>query len=144
MNEAAARRAGFSPRIKKRITKEEDIDRLAERVWNKGRKNIRNKADYYSVWDGYFKDNVGGDNKELRDRVFEKMQRRHPKVSSSIDTKKDRVKVFREAGSTPLPADFSFRGLSAGRPVSARKTWMVVKGVRKVVFRDKLGRFVKV
>jgi len=135
-------------KVKKRVTPEEDYDRLAERIWQRGRGKIRNKADFISVYAGYMRDSGQRDNAALREGVFGRIQKRHD-VSSSIVTKKDRVDIFNQAGMRPSSAEFSFLGVVKGKPVYARS--MRIKRVLKdgsvkspVVYRDKKGRFVSV
>ena len=134
--------------VKKRVTPEEDYDRLAERVWQRGGGKIKNKADYMSVYAGYMRDSGQKDNVDLREGVFGRIQKRHD-VSSSIVTKKERVEIFNKAGMRPSDKEFTFLGVSKGKPVYARSTRVrrVLKTgeVRNpVVFRDKKGRFVSV
>lgn len=137
--------------VKKRVTPAWELDRLAERVWSRGRNRIRSKGDFLAVWDGFFKGGVGGDNVALREDVFERVKRAHPlKVSDSVVASADRVEKFREAGGKPLRQDFSFRATVYVKkdkmvvPVYARATWVEFRGVRRKVFRDERGRYAKV
>lgn len=130
---------------KKRITPDEDLDRLAERVWRRGRGKIRNKADFIAVYEGY----MGGSNVRGRDDVregtFEKLAKKHPKVKREVFTKRERVEAFVSAGRKPAPSEFDFPGVIKGRRVFARRTkFKKPGGGEQTVFRDKKGRFVSV
>ena len=131
-------------KARKRTTSEEDYQRLAERVWRRGRGKIKNKADFISVYEGYMvNSSVKGDS-DLRESVFGSIQKSHSGVSSSIVTKKERVKAFVGAGKKPSAAEFEFPGVQKGRRVYSRRT-KFRRGVREfTVYRDKKGRFVSV
>lgn len=141
--------------VLRRKTPEDDIDRLAERIWQRGRGRIRNKADFLSVYSAYLYDNQARDNRDLRDAVFGRLRKKHPKVSTVVVTRRDRVEAFREAGMRPAASEFSFVGKVRGKTVYARRGKVrrayKVKGEpyrvvfrEFVVYRDKKGRFVKV
>ena len=130
-------------RTKKRVTPEDDYDRLAERIWRRGRGKIKNKADFISVYETYMNDSNVKGNAGIRESVFDRVQAKH-KVSSSIVTKKERVDAFREVARKPGSAEFEFLGLSRGRRVYARRTVLVRGGRQRVTYRDKKGRFVSV
>lgn len=132
-----------------RKTPEDDYERLAERIWKRGRGKIKNKADFVSVYTSYLKDVDAKDNKALREAVFGKLQSDHPKVSSSLVSKKERVEVFVEAGKRPSPGEFKFQGFIRGRQVAVRRTkyrrvYASGRVVEPVVYRDRKGRFAKV
>ena len=128
----------------KRKTPEDDIDRLAERIWQRGRGKIHNKADFLAVYSSYLKDNQARDNIELSEGAFKSIQRSHKNVSSSVKTKRERMEVFVRAGEKPSPKEFSVVGKSKGRTVFARRTKYLSKGKEITIFRDKKGRFVRV
>lgn len=135
--------------VKKRVTPEDDYRRLAERVWRRGKQDglvIKTKADFLSVYQSYMRNAPNRNDESLRDNVFGEVQKRHPGVSSSVKTSKERVEVFYEAGAKPSAAEFNVLGKSGGRTVYARRTVVkfVKRGVVRVVFRDKKGRFVSV
>ena len=126
-------------------TYDDDIDRLAERIWTRGRGKIKNKADFLSVYNGYMRDTGQLRNKELQEKVFDSIRGTHD-VSSAITTKKERVKVFREAGTKPSPAEFDTAGSVGGKIVKVRLTHYHHKKFNRQVwvYRDKKGRFAKV
>jgi len=129
--------------VKKRTTPEDDYDRLAERIWRRGGGRIKNQADFISVFDSYMRESDQKSNKSLIQGVFERIQKKHPKVSSSLFTEKARVEAFVKAGGKPSAAEFNVLRLSKGRRVYARRTKLVDRwGIERVVFRDKKGRFV--
>lgn len=134
----------------KRATPEDDIDRLAERIWMRGRGKIYNRDDFDAVFDGYL---TQGDKRltpeqrtELRNRTFNKLQKRHSGVSSSRgkDTPQ-RKKLFKSAGRVPSKGEYSHPGKVRGRTVFLRRTIIVYKktGKQATVYRDDKGRFGK-
>ena len=137
--------------VKKRVTPDEDYDRLAERVWRRADQKgikIHNQADFISVFETYMKDSNVKGNTTLRDNVFKKIQARHD-VSSSLFTSKERVEVFVKVAEKPGPKEFTYAGTRKGARVFARRTTyrkVLRDGTVKnpIVFRDKKGRFVSV
>ena len=83
--------------VRPRKTPEEDYERLAERIWLKGRKKIKNKADYLAVYVGYMKDTGKENSKSLREKVWQKLKIKHD-LSDSVRTSEERMKVFNRAG----------------------------------------------
>ena len=129
--------------VTKRTTPEDDYDRLAERVWQRGRGKIKNKADFIAVYDTYMKESNIPRDRGVREKVFGRIQRQH-KVSPAIQITKKRLGVFVKAGEKPSPAEFNILGTSKGRRVYVRRTIIKYKGSSKTVYRDKKGRFAKV
>lgn len=132
--------------VKQRKTPEEDVDRLQERIWRRGRGKIKNKADFLSVYYGYMKNSPQKNDVDLQDKVFGNMQQRHKGLSSDIVGKRDRLKLFKRAGKTPSAKEFNTIGYQkkGGRQVYARRTVYKYKSRQITVFRDKKGRFVHV
>ena len=132
--------------VKKRKTLEDDIERLQERIWRRGRGKIKNKADFLAVYRSYLKDNDAKANVALQESVFSNMQSKHKGISSAVTTKKERAKAFVKAGQKPSAAEFDTIGYQkrGGRQVYARRTKYRYKNREVIVFRDKKGRFVHV
>lgn len=134
--------------ISLRTTPEDDIDRLAERVWRRGKGKIQNRADFNRVYDTYMSEKTAhgaGSNTELKDSVFKSLQRSHRSVSSSTATTQKRLKVFGEVAKRPSDLEFNVLGKVKGRTVYARATRIKRKDGREpVVYRDRKGHFVSV
>jgi len=144
--QSVLRRGRYKPVLLESVprkTLEDDVDRLAERVWGRGHEKIRTKADFNAVYDSYLSGVSAKDNKVLREKVFKSMKRSHRNVSDVLSTTRERVRKYREAGSKPAPGEFRYAAVSGGRSVFARETYMVVKGVKKRVYRDRKGRFAR-
>ena len=129
--------------MRKRKTLEDDFERLAERIWQRGRGKIKNKADFIAVYNSYLRESGAKDNIELREKTFNTITKRH-KISPAITTTKERAKVFVKAGNKPSKQEFDTLGTIKGRRVYARETRTKRNGKEFRAFRDERGRFVKV
>jgi len=132
--------------VKKRKTLEEDIDRLAERVWQRGREKITNRTDFNAVYDSYMTGVPHAD--KMKEKVFSKLQARH-KISDSQGRNKARRQVFKQLGVQPPRTkkegpSYSFLARTKrNKTVWARKTKITVRGKERVVLRSVDGRFVR-
>jgi len=130
--------------VRKRKTIEDDYERLAERIHQRGRGKIRNKADFLSVYDSYMKDSGARNNIDLRNKSFNLYKTQHPKVTGSLVSNKERVKVFRQAGSKPSKEEFDIVGRVNGRTTYIRETRIkLANGRVKRIYRDTKGRFAR-
>lgn len=132
----------------KRTTPEDDIDRLAERVWQRGRGKIRNRDDFDAVFDSYLTQGGKGLTKQqrldLRDSTFSKIQKRHSGVSSERgkDTSQ-RKELFASAGRVPSREEYVHPGKVGKRTAFLRRTIITFKksGKQRTVYRDSKGHF---
>ncbi len=66
----------------KRTTPEDDVERLSERVWRDAGGTIRDKATFDSAFDSYMDGDLNPkQDKQLRNRTFDKVISNHPSVS---------------------------------------------------------------
>ena len=129
--------------MRKRKTIEDDIDRLEERIWRRGRGKIRNQADFIGVYDSYLKDSSAGLDQKLRNKVFSRMRQKHKGISAKVKINAERMELFELAGTIPSKKEFDIIGSQKGRKVYARRTKFKFKDKERTVFRDSKGRFVK-
>ena len=132
----------------KRTTPEDDINRLAERIWQRGRGKIRNRDDFDAVFDSYLTQGGKGLSKQqrqdLKDSTFKKIQKRHSGVSAERgkDTTQ-RKELFASAGRVPSKEEYSIPGKVGKRTVFLRRTIITFKksGKQRTVYRDSKGHF---
>jgi len=128
--------------MKKRVTPEEDIDRLEERIWRRGRGKIETQDDFIQVYSGYLKDSQSKDNSQLRKKVFERMKQKHPQVSNKSGMSKERKDIFLTAGQRASKKEYDTIGFQKGRQVYVRRTKYKKKDGREItIYRDSKGRF---
>lgn len=133
--------------VKDRKTPEDDIERLAERVWDRGREKIQDRSDFEAVFLGYMvNEGRASKSKKLRDAVFNKIVELHPgKVfKGRLHANGEREKVFSKLAVKPTQQEFDTFGFVKGRVVKVRQTHYYAQGRRRVVFRDIRGRFARI
>lgn len=140
----------------KRATPEDDVDRLAERIWERGRDKIQSLDDYNGVFASYLTQN-GQDlsfkqKRTLRLGVLDSLKKNQKgfakklKQEKEVQTKKEkeaRRELIFEAGRTPTPGEFKHVGRIKNKTVFVRRTSMTVKDKLRVVYRDERGRFAR-
>lgn len=135
--------------VTKRITPEDDVNRLAERLWERSRGKMQTRTDFDTVFDTYLtqdgQDLTPRQKRTLRQQVFDSIRRKHKNVKDRRVKNEERERVFEAAAVKPSPKEFDTLGTSGGRRVYARRTILRFKdGTQRVVYRDRKGRFVKV
>lgn len=126
-----------------RRTLEDDVDRLAERIWDSGHHLIQDGEDFNNVFDNYLIEVNEKQDTTLRKKVFDALRRKHPGVSTKGEHLSEKKK--KEFTTRVLKRkEFTYIGKSGKRVVMARRTILQVKGKERVVYRDMKGRFVKI
>lgn len=120
----------------KRFTPEEDVNRLAERVFRDSGQNIQDKEMFDLAFNDYMSDIDMSEKQDtvLRKKVFDKMRSSHPEISSQS--------FFKKAGGKSFVKD---RERTAKRVVTDIKVYKK-RGARKVDLQGydtKKGRIVK-
>jgi len=127
-----------------RKTPEEDVDRLAERIWRHGNGNIKDINTFEEVFKSYMP--VGLSYKQqqaLKKETFKAIRNKHSNVSEKRVTKIPKTEKVLER------RKFVFRGYSKGKLVDATQTYVVYTnkktGQQKkmIRYRDRKGRFVR-
>ena len=120
---------------KKRETPETEVNRLAERLFNVEGANITDRKSFNESYDTYMTANEDLTSKqelELRSRVFTRIRQQHPDIPFSRDDETRIEPKFK----------FNILGTEKGKPVFARRSFVVIKGVKHQKLRDSRGRFV--
>jgi len=121
----------------------EDVQRLAERVFNEYGGRIRTYEDFRKAWDAYMEGEPMTHRQEvnLRETVFDVMKDRYESVRDTRETgrvveedKKGRKRVKRGL----------FQGFIKGEPVTVYQDAVTINDTRRTVYRDSKGRFAKV
>lgn len=119
----------------KRITPIEEIERFAERLAS-AYPSIQTRLDYDLAFDDYMEQLTPAQDTILRENVWEHMTSANPNLSvvgkSQPKTKQKREYKYEKAGKVK------------GKVVYARQDSYQIKGKKRIVYRDKLGRFVHV
>ena len=142
--------------VRKRVTRETDVDRLSERLLLESGDLILDRSTFDTEYNNYLATVLTDrqDNK-LRREVFKRLRERKPSVSEKrlikprakpLTKEQIRSKQFqrRFKESDKFLATFKDRVTGRIKRVFAIKTSVIVKGHRVTRFRDKKGRFVKV
>ena len=120
---------------KKRETPETEINRLAERLMNVEGANITDRKSFNESYDTYMTSNEDLTSKqelELRSKVFTRIRQQHPDIPFSRDDEERIEPKFK----------FNFLGTKKGKPVFARKSFIMIKGKKFQRLRDSKGHFV--
>lgn len=149
-----------------RHTPEDDVNRLAERLYNRSGKKMATSHDFDVMYDAYMTQQGAKLNKEqdttLRNKVFDRLQKHHKLTRSAGGTNKERDKLLEKAAITPSKSEFSDKGYEGGKLIeintvvtkdgkqygyvggritSLRRTTVVDKqGNTRVVWVDMKGR----
>lgn len=137
----------------KRKTTNEEIERVAERIFNSG-KLIRDRNDFNRV----FAKNIAGTDltaaqKEFRENVFSRYEKQHPEVKVPEErkkiarksglSKKEFEKIEKKFRNIDIPArERTKKGTF--RVVFAEKTSVIINKKSVVRYRDAKGRFASV
>ena len=130
--------------MEKRITAEEDFNRLAEKIKNRGRGKITSRADFDAVYNSYMREGKIESRRGLRESTWDAYKKLNPNVRGR-ERKENitRSQVFTEFGKIPAKSEFNNEGFSKGRRVLIRQNTKKKKDGVKRVYRDKRGRFAK-
>ena len=129
------------------MTPEDDYNRLAERIWNRGRGRIRTREDYDAVFSTYMKDSRlhGQTALSVSDRVFRKVERKHGlekyRGMTRTEDAAQREIALGKLAAMPSKNEFEFRGYSGKRQAYLRRTVFEYRGRTVTVYRDSKGRF---
>lgn len=130
---------------KKRATPEDDVNRLAERIWQRGRGKITTIEDFNAVYDSYMTSQGQSLTAEqkglLKKKVYKRVVTKHH-LDVRHGKNKQRQALFARAGLKPSPAEFSILGRARKRTVYLRRTHYTTKrGKYVTAYRDQKGRF---
>ena len=131
----------------KRETPEEDVERLAEKIWNESKGDIADIDSFNEYFDEYMGDLKGDTGTKLRKKVFTKVMDEHKSVVA------ERLKP--KAGRPPKEAEiledkrvkpkFIYLRYVKHKIVYAKKEKLIYKikkkEITRVIYRDRLGRF---
>ena len=130
-----------------RTTPEEDIDRLAENLWNTYGENIEDIDSYNKYFDEYMGELTHKQDTKLRKKVFENVRERHKSV---VPERLER-KVGRPTKGTEILEDkrvkpkFVHLRYVKNKVVYAREdklTYIIKeKEITRIIYRDRFGRF---
>lgn len=130
-----------------RETLEDDIDRLAEKVWNNYGEHIVDIDSFNRYFDEYMGEMTDNQGTKLRKKVFVRMREEHKSVVSEV--------LKRKVGKPPKETEtledkrvkpkFVYLRYSKNKVVYARKQTLTYKIKQKeiirVIYRDRFGRF---
>lgn len=123
----------------KRITTEDDIRRLSERINTFSEGAITDKTSYDRIYNDFMGDDLSAkQNKMLRNDVFKSLRERFPNRISE-------QRLRRETPTKEAPKrDFSQVGRVKGKVVFGRIAKFRIKGKPVTRFRDKKGHFISI
>ena len=124
--------------VTRRITQEDDADRLAERVYNYTNGNIKDRNGFDQAFNDYMGEINQKQDTKLRKEVFDRMTSKHSGII------RERFKATRKPVQAGKKTNiFNVLASTRGKVVYAHRTYVKVRGKRQVRLRDKLGRFAK-
>ena len=124
----------------KRITTEEDVERLSERVWRHGGYSIRDEDQFKTVFKDYMDGDITGKQEKLMSNTWD-----YTAVKHNLPTGKQwRPSKDMDIRSKPKK-DFDFIGTigKKHKVVRVRKTSYKRENKTVIVYRDEKGRFAK-
>ena len=131
----------------KRETPEEDVERLAEKIYNESRGNIVDIDSFNEQFDEYMGELKGNTGTTLRKKVFTKMIDEHKSiVAERLHPKKGRPKKETEIlEDKRVKPKFVYLRYSKNKVVYAREEKLVYKikkkEIKRIIYRDRFGRF---
>lgn len=128
---------------RRRVTPEDDYVRLAERLWNYSAGSIKDEDTFDRAYDSYMGE-FAGKNKELKKKVFKKLTESHTDVLRTRGTKKRELTRREQVELKQKKYNYDYPAYSKFRVVYARKTSVTIRGKKRVVYRDRNGRYARV
>lgn len=127
----------------KRETPEEDVERLAEKIYNEARGKIIDEDNFDEQFNKYMGTIKGATGTKLRKKVFENMIETHPLITPKITpTPKKEVKKLPIERVKPK---FQYLRYVKNKIVYARKETLIYKikkkEITRLIYRDRFGRF---
>jgi len=141
--------------IQKRVTKEDDVDRLTERILLESSNNIVDKPSFNIAFNDYLAQTLSDkQDNNLRRKVFDRVKEKK-KISKKPITKpkpapktKEQIKSdqFKRRLEEAPKFNATLINKKTGRKqrVFAIKVFVMVKGKKSLRYRDKKGRFVSI
>lgn len=127
----------------KRETPEDDVERLAEKIYNEYGNKIEDIDSFNKYFNKYMGTMKGATGTKLRKKVFENMIETHPLIIPKITpTSKKEVKKLPIEKVKPK---FQYLRYVKNKIVYARKETLIYKikkkEITRIIYRGKLGRF---